>query len=202
MTQIWLFNLKKRNPPTLEDIQSVAVSVEANLLSKRARVRNERRTPLKDETSPFDQKMDALAKGMERLMDRIEFIERKIHWDNQQANPVRNPNFRKNQNQNTGKNGPAQNIRPPFQENYAETSHQEDPEIDTRINLMGLDNEETIFFTQDDQKLYMLQQLQIQTGESFDYKGMTAIFEIHKQYNLRSKKNIDVPDQNKKAIPT
>ena len=77
-------------------MQSVAVSVEANLLAKRARARNERRVPLKVETTSFDQKMDALAKGMERLMDRIEVIERKPHWDNQQANPVRNPNFRKN----------------------------------------------------------------------------------------------------------
>jgi len=100
------FQLRERNPPTLEDMQSVPISVEANLPSKRARVRNERRTPLKDETSPLDQKMDALAKGMERLMDRIEVIERKPHWDNEQANPVRNANFRKNQNQNTGKNGP------------------------------------------------------------------------------------------------
>lgn len=125
------FQLRERNPPTLEDMQSVAVSVEANLLSKRARVRNERRTPLKDETSHFDQKMDALAKGMERLMDRIEFIERKPHRDNQQAPRVRNPNFRKSQNENIGKNGPDQNIRPPFQENYAETSHQEDPNLDT-----------------------------------------------------------------------
>jgi hypothetical protein len=32
---------------------------------------------------------------MEKLMDRIENIERKPHWDNQQAPPVRNPNFRK-----------------------------------------------------------------------------------------------------------
>lgn len=77
------FQIRERNPPTLEDMKSVAVSVEANLLSKRARVRNERGTPLKDETSPFDQKMDALAKGMGRLMDKIEFIERKPHWDNQ-----------------------------------------------------------------------------------------------------------------------
>jgi len=71
------FRLRERNPPTLEDMKSVVVSVEANLLSKSARVRNERRAPLKDEISPFDQKMDALAKGMEKLMDRIDIIERK-----------------------------------------------------------------------------------------------------------------------------
>jgi len=90
------FQLRERNPPTLEDMQSVAVSIEANLLSKRARVRNERRTPLKDETSPFDQKMDVLAKGMEKLMDKIENIEMKPHWYSQHAPTVRNPNFRKN----------------------------------------------------------------------------------------------------------
>lgn len=30
---------------------------------------------------------------------------------------------------------------------------------------------------------------------------MTAIFKVHKPYNLRSKKNIDIPDQNKKTVP-
>ena len=41
----------------------------------------------------------------------------------------------------------------------------------------------------------MLQQLQIQSGESFDYKqGYDfAIFEVHKQYNLRSRKNDEIP---------
>lgn len=77
------FQLRERNPPTLEDLQSVAISIEDNLISKRARVINERRTPFKDEYSPFDQKIDALTKGMERLMDGIEVIERKPHWDNQ-----------------------------------------------------------------------------------------------------------------------
>lgn len=141
---------------------------------------------------------------MEKLKDRIESIERKSRQDNQQAPPVRNPNFRRNRNQNTGKNGRDQNIRPPFQENYVETSHSEDPEQDTQINLMGLDEEETVFLTQDNQELYIFQQLQTQCGESFDYKQGydSSIFEVHKQYNLRSKKNIDAPDQNKKVVPT
>lgn len=143
------FQLRERNPPTLEDMQGVPVSVEANLLTKRASVRNERRGLLKDEASPYDIKIDAQTKIMEKLMDRIENIERKPHRDNKQAPPVRNPNFRKNQyqNQNTGKNGPDQNIRPLFEENYAQTSHSKDHEKDTQINLMGLDDEETIFFT-------------------------------------------------------
>lgn len=131
------------------------------MLAKRAKFRNEKRGTAKDETSPFDIKIDSLAKSMERLMDIIENIERKPQWDNQQASPVRNLNFRKNQNQNIGKNGPDQNIRPPFQENYVETSHLEDLEQDTQINLMGINDEDTIFLTQDEQELHVLQQLQI-----------------------------------------
>ena len=37
-------------------------------------------------------------------MDRVDNMERKPQWDNQQEPSVRNPNFRKNQNKNTGKN--------------------------------------------------------------------------------------------------
>ena len=44
------YQLRERNPPTLEEMQSVAVSVEANLLAKRARVKNERRGTAKEET--------------------------------------------------------------------------------------------------------------------------------------------------------
>ena len=100
-------------------MQSVAVSVEANLLSKRAKARNERRIPAKEENTPFEQKMDAIVKGMDRLLNRVEIIERKYPWDGQQGNSTRNPNFRKNHNQNAGRNILDQNIRPPFQENYA-----------------------------------------------------------------------------------
>ena len=98
------YQLRERNPPTLEEMQSVVVSVEANLLAKGVRVRNEKRGTVKDESSPSDIKIDILAKSMERLMDRIDNIERKPQWDNQQAPPIRNPNFRNKQN--IGKNRP------------------------------------------------------------------------------------------------
>ena len=71
------FQLREKNPLTLEDMQSVAISVEANLLAKRPRVRNERRGSAKDEASPSDLKIDFLTKSMEKLMDRIENMERK-----------------------------------------------------------------------------------------------------------------------------
>jgi len=58
-------------------MQSIAVNVKANLISKRAKVRSERRIPLKEESSSFEQKLDAIIKGMDRLRDRVETIERR-----------------------------------------------------------------------------------------------------------------------------
>ena len=106
------YQLRERAPPSLEDMQSIPVSVETNLISKRARARAERRTTYKEEPSAFEQKLDAIIKGMDRLGDRVETIERKSSWEGQPSNTGRNPNFRKNQNPNIGKASPDQNIRP------------------------------------------------------------------------------------------
>jgi len=71
------FQCTERNPPTPEYMQSVVVSVEVNLLPKRARVRNERRGSTKYEPPLSEIKIDSLVKGMEKFMGRIENIERK-----------------------------------------------------------------------------------------------------------------------------
>jgi len=133
--------LRERDPPSLEDMQSIAVSVEANPIYKQARARAEKRTPFKEEPSAFEQKLDAIIKGMDILGDRVETIERKSSWEGQPSYIVRNPNFRKNKNPNIGKASPDQNIRPPLQENYAEASTSSEPIEDTQINLMGLNCE-------------------------------------------------------------
>ena len=126
--------------------------------------------------------MEAIIKGMERLGDRVETLERKSPWDGQPSNTRRNPNFRKNQNPNTGKTGPNQNIRPPFQEKYAEASTFYEPIEGTQINLMGLNNEQQVFLTQEDQEAHILKQFQTQSGESFYFREGydTAIYEVHK----------------------
>jgi len=101
------YQLRERNPPTLEQIQSDAISVESNLLAKRARMRNERRVTIKEEPSTLDVKIDTLAKSLEKLVDRLEIMERKPQWDNQQKGPqIRNPNFRKNPNTGMPREGP------------------------------------------------------------------------------------------------
>ena len=69
---------------------------------------------------------------------------------------------------------------------------------DTQINLMGLNSGQQIFLTQEDQQAHTLGQFQIQSGESFDFKERydTVVYEVHKQYNLRSRR-IDISDDNK-----
>ena len=96
-------------------------------------------------------------------MDRLDNMERKPQWDNQQQGPqIRNQNSRKNTNTwKSRESTPNQTIRPPFQENYAEISHQNENDEDTQINLMGINDDNTIFITQEEQELYELQQLQL-----------------------------------------
>lgn len=101
------YQLRERAPVTLADMQKIAVSVEANLIAKRNQARAERRTTFKEETSSFEQNLDEIIKGMDRLGDRVETIERKSSWEGQ-SNNIRNTNFRKNQNPNVGRNDPDQ----------------------------------------------------------------------------------------------
>jgi len=122
-------------------------------------MRNEKKVVFKEEASISDGKVDVLAKSLERIMDRLENMERKNQWGNQQQQPpIRNPNFRKNPN--AAKNTtPDQQIRPPFQENYVEDSQNQQVEDDIQINLLETKEEDNVFLTQEDQELYMLQQL-------------------------------------------
>ena len=59
---------------------------------------------------------------------------------------------------------------------------------------MGLDSEQQVFLTQDDQQAQECKQFQTKFGESFDFREGydTTVYEVHKQYKLRSK-TIDVP---------
>jgi len=145
------YQLKERAPQTLAEAQDVAVTVEANFIAKRNRARMERRTTFKEEPSAFDQKLDAIINGLQRLGERVENVERKASWEGQQSNPIRNPNFRKTQNTNAARSTPDHDIRPPFQDNYVEGSASGQPTKDTHMNLMDLKGEHQTFLTQEDQ---------------------------------------------------
>ena len=139
------YQLRERAPQSLAETQNFVVSVEANLISKRNRAITERRTTFKEKPSTFDQKLDAIISGIHRLGDRVENVERKTSWEGQQPNAIRNPNFRKTQNPNAGRASPDHDIRPPFQENYAEASTSSEPTEETHMNLIDSKNEQQIF---------------------------------------------------------
>ena len=69
-------------------MQSNVFSVEANLLAKKAQMRNEKKVVFKEEASTSDGKVDVLAKSLEIIMDRLENMERKNQWENQQQQPI------------------------------------------------------------------------------------------------------------------
>jgi len=188
------YQLKERAPNSLAEMQNVAVTMEANLIAKRNKARNERRTTFKEEPSALEQKLDVIINGMHRLGDRVESFERKSSWEAQQPNTIRNLNFRKNQNSNVGRASLDHDIRPPFQENYTEASISSDPTEETHMNLIDLKGEQQIFLTQEDQDDHEINQFQTKSGESFDFKQGydSAVYEVHKQYKLRTR-TIDIP---------
>ena len=59
--------LREREPTTMEDMQKIAVSVEANLMTKRARAKAEKKVTAKEESSSVDQ----LLRKVEQMLERV-----------------------------------------------------------------------------------------------------------------------------------
>ena len=68
---------------------------------------------------------------------------------------------------------------------------------------MGINDDEIVFLTQEEQELFQLSQSELDSKESDDYKqGFgNAIMEFHRQYNIRSKKTSDTPNKNNSESP-
>ena len=77
-----VYQLRERDPTTLEDMQKIAVSVEANLLAKRARARFEKKVTIKEESSSSDQ----VLRKVEKMLNRMKLDKSELQ--------IRNPNFR------------------------------------------------------------------------------------------------------------
>jgi len=75
------YQLREREPATMEDMQKIALSIEENLLSKRARAKAEKKTIVKEEPSSMDQ----LLKKVEQMLERVKL--------DKPEPQVRNPNF-------------------------------------------------------------------------------------------------------------
>ena len=65
----------------MEDMQKITVSVEANLLTKRARAKVEKKVTVKEESSSMDQ----LLRKVEQMLERVKLTKPEPQ--------VRNPNF-------------------------------------------------------------------------------------------------------------
>ena len=64
------YSLRERDLPTLEDMQKIAVSVEANLNDKRARLKAEKRVTIKEEASTSASEQHLL-REMEKMFKRV-----------------------------------------------------------------------------------------------------------------------------------
>ena len=80
------YQLRERDPATLEEMQKVAISAEANLAEKRARMRSKKKVTYRDETMPSnsssDSRIDNLVRTMERMLERINLNEKTPARDN------------------------------------------------------------------------------------------------------------------------
>jgi len=170
-------------------------------LEKRARQKSERRVTIKEEpsTSTTNSKLDSLTRAVEIMMERFMVLDRIPPIDNTPAPQIQNPNFRRNPPQirqrdprdQREQRGPDQQIRPPLQENYVDEGEGVIEELeDAHINLMGIHDNEAIFLTQEEQELFLLNQTKVsEEAEDAEQQAFeNAILEVHRQYNLRSKK--------------
>ena len=86
------YQLRDKDPPTLEEMQKVAIRAEANLAEKRARTRSERKVTYQDEVSTsspsLDPRIDDLVRSMAKMWEKIS--EKTPLRDNQPNPPNKN----------------------------------------------------------------------------------------------------------------
>lgn len=126
--------------------------------------------------------------------------DRNVPRENTPTQQNQNPNPRRNNPQirQRDKRGPDQQIRPQFEENYAEEGREVIEEVEkNQINSMGTNEDDSIFLTQEKEELFLLTQMKLESEESNDYKHCyeNSILEFHIQYNLKSMKKMITPTE-------
>ena len=133
-------------------------------------------------------------------MEILNIIDRNPLRENQPCPQIRNPNFRRNQPQikqrepreQREQRSLDQQIWPPFQENYVYEGEETIEGLDdVHINLMGINDNDSIFLTQEEQDLFLLSQTEMDEEESDKEDFENEIMEVHRKYNLRSKNSSD-----------
>ncbi len=92
------YQLRERDPTTVEEMKINVVKVEANLLAKRAKLRIEIRFTFKEEPSfsSSDSKLDNLVKAMEKKDGEDDSGYRTPPRELQGGPKIQNPNFKGN----------------------------------------------------------------------------------------------------------
>lgn len=200
------YQLRERDRTNLEEIKHNAISVEANLLIKKSKIKlekPEKKVTVKEEPSSSSEgKLDTLIKTMERMMERMTI-------SNRQVEPlIRNLNYRgqqqsqfRNKQKEQKNQDPQGQIRKPFQQNYTQGSKYDEEEIAEANHLFEEDEsptfliEEGQFFqepiTPSDQQIVLANDdsWAMQTRE-YQRGYQNSLNHLQKQYNLRS---INVP---------
>ena len=97
-----------------------AVSVEANLIEKRARLRAEKRVTYRDDSvaSTSNPNYDRLSKNVERLQQMMEKMVVSVSNQNRNQNHNQNQNFRRSNSTPNRQRESDQQVIPPFQEKF------------------------------------------------------------------------------------
>ena len=79
-----VYQLRERDPFTLEYMQKGALAVEVNLMEKRARMRNEKKVSFREESAPStsSSKMERM---IEEMMKKMSILERAQSREKQSA---------------------------------------------------------------------------------------------------------------------
>ena len=85
------YQLRERDFATLEDMQKGALSVEFNLMEKRARMKIEKRVSFREENAPSTSN-SKMEKIMEEMMKKMSILERAQASQNQTAPQNKNQN--------------------------------------------------------------------------------------------------------------
>ena len=191
------YELRDKEYNTLEDMQKGAITIEANLMEKRARLKAEKRVTYRDDNvaSTSDPKYDRLSKNVEELQ---QMIKRMV---------VQNNNQNRNQNQNIRRNNAAPNrqresnqkIIPPFQEKILDEDEGiiEESEGNT-INMFEAEDSVLNYDSEDDQPSPSYWDEEWLETEDYRLGFEDSMLQVREQYELRRKK---IQDTSKAKTP-
>ena len=151
-------------------------------------------------TSSTDTKIYSIVRTMERMMEKISLNERTPPRESQTniQNMNRSQNFKRDPPQVKQRESDQQIIRP-FQDNYVDEEERELEQLEEdHLNVIGSDDEDNTFLTEEEKRMFSSKLNEKSYEDSEDYRlGFeNVIMEVHRQYDLRRKKNQDVPTTN------